>query len=149
MEHTFLFSQGRWTVRGLLSDAGNKILPVEGEIIIKHKERAWYNKGTLKLLVPGGKPECFENLYEIVPFAPLCDQSTWLSHNPTMGTLRGSIAVIYDAIVMYYSCGPYSGAEFVIKQSEDFYQCRGYSMKDGRKLSSWSTELIWEPPSGL
>ena len=140
--HTFLFQEGLWAAKGEYVDEAMNRGSLEGETKVIHGPDVWLNEGRMTLRM-GGKTVEIENLYRIVPFAEGSDFTSWESVNPSLGTLRGNYIIIGEAILS--SCTStdvrYTGAEFLLQESEDRYINRGTLFSSSGKISSWSLIL--------
>jgi hypothetical protein len=86
----------------------------------------------------------FQNRYEIQPFFPGRDHTTWRSFNPDLETLVGRFIVVEDSITSPWrsESGLYWGTEFLIQVSAVEYRGRGHAFKGDEKLSSWSVRMV-------
>lgn len=141
MEHTYLFKEGMWMVRGTYFDVHNNKIPVEGKTTVTHPAGAWIKEGYMKLLDGSGHE--IKNRYEITPFKG--DYTNWKSSNPVLGTLHGKYMVVGDTILSTFTSenGEYHGIESNVKVSDNIYKCRGFTFGSSNKLSSWATELVY------
>lgn len=142
MDHTFLFTEGVWTSRGVYYDENNNQLSVEGRSEITHKKKLWINRSSMTL--PGDDPAEISNDYEIAPFVN--DVTGWKSVNPKLGTLIGRFAVIDDSILSLFSSesGEFFGAESLTQINESEYIGKGVLYSAAGKVSSWSVRLTRE-----
>ncbi len=141
MHHTFLFKEGLWLAKGYFIDHKNIITPMEGEAKIIHSGDIWINEGKMKLM--DDKKIEIENHYEIVPFAPGKDYTTYTILNPSLGKMKGKFVVVGDSILSSYNslCGHYSGMEYLQRINDTSYRNKGALFQDDQKLSSWVVEL--------
>lgn len=141
MNHTYLFKEGLWTAKGIYIDEGGHDIPVEGESEISHVDEIWVNETCMRMF--GDSPLEFQNRYEIVPFAPDKDFTSWTSSSPTLGFFLGRFIVVDDSILSFYQSknGEYSGTEYLRKIDEALYWNRGAFMTNDKKLSSWVVKL--------
>ncbi len=140
MEHTYIFSEGSWVAHGTYFGMDGKPVPLEGISRIIHSATLWRNDSTMKILQPS--PVEYLNVYEIQPFHDK-DWTTWRSHHPALGYLKGKFMVVGECILSGYSSenGLYSGTETLIQISPSQYRSWGMSFKSGEKLSSWMSIL--------
>ncbi|MGC9324175.1 MAG: hypothetical protein ACP5G0_05420 [Desulfomonilia bacterium] len=146
MTHTFLLSEGTWSARGFFLDTEGVRNPVEGQVATTHTEDQWIHEGAMRVLA--FPPVEISNRYEIVPFQEGSDITQWTSLNPALGEITGTFSLVDDSILsVYHSAdGTYTGAEYLKKITPDVYQNRGMLMSSGRRISSWSVELIRTKP---
>lgn len=142
--HTFLFNEGLWEASGTYYDAQGNRLSNEGQTVITHGPDLWISEGSMKII--GENPMEFHNRYEIIPFAPGFDFTTWRSFNPDLETLHGHYVIVEDAIISPWQSetGEFWGTEFLVQVSETVYRGRGYAFRQGQKLSSWAVQLIYK-----
>jgi hypothetical protein len=142
--HTYLFREGLWTARGVYYDAERVEKICEGESRISHQPEVWINDGYLRIM--SDPPQEFTNKYEVVPFEPGSDVTTWKSVNPNLDDLRGLFVVVYDSINSPWESqnGEYWGNEFLVQVTENVYRNRGFAFHRDRKLSSWAVELTYK-----
>lgn len=141
VRHTFLLDEGEWDAHGhYWSDLGVEFV-VEGHTSITHGRMHWASDGFMRLVLPD--PVEFRNRYEIEPFQPGVDWTSWVSHDPAVGTLRGTFMLVDDCILSSYSSddGCHTGTEAIVRVEECLYHARGFAFASGRKLSSWSVVL--------
>lgn len=141
MRHTYLFEEGKWIATGVYSDGKGEIVQVEGQTIITHKDEAWINDGSMKVLTD--TPVEFFNRYEITPFACGSEMTDWRSFNPALGELKGKFMIVQDSIMSKYASadGQYTGFEYLKKIDDSTYENRGLALKNDEKLSSWAVQL--------
>jgi hypothetical protein len=89
------------------------------------------------------EPTDFHSDYEIIPFLPGRDDTTWQSLNPAMGNLLGRFIVIDDSIISFFKSedGRFTGAEYLLKMDDTTYRNRGVLFEGDRKGSSWIAEM--------
>ena len=140
-DHTFLFREGLWAVRGYYSDQGESRFPVRGEIRITQEKNVWISDGLLLVLATPASKIC--NRYEIIPFKKGRDYTSWKSVNPALGDLVGRFVVFDDSIISNYTSKNYefSGNEFFLRVDSKHYWNRGVLFQGDHKLSSWGLEL--------
>ena len=141
MKHTYLFQEGLWVAKGVYIDERGNDSSVEGEARISHVDDMWVNEAWMKML--GHDPLVFQNRYEIIPFDPGRDFTSWASSSPTLGTFLGMFIVVEDSILSTYRSKDrkYSGTEYLRKIDDVLYWNRGALMDSDKKLSSWVIEL--------
>jgi hypothetical protein len=141
LRHTFLFRPALWESRGWFYDNAGNRLPCEGQTVITHESDIWINEGSMKVIGP--QPMEFTNRYEIAPFKPGLDFTTWQSFNPDLESLSGHFVIVEDAILSPYKSesGQFWGNEFMVQVSEREYRGRGYVFQGDQKLSSWAIQL--------
>jgi hypothetical protein len=141
MRHTYLFREGVWKAKGFYFDEKGDSVPIEGTSRITHTRNRWINESHMRLLANEGFK--FQNRYELVPFPPNGDFTTWSSANPLLGQLFGKLILVEDSILSVYQTedGKYSGLEYLEKVNKTFYRNRGALVGGEKKLSSWSVEL--------
>ncbi len=139
--HTFLLQEGEWDATGAYWTDQGAEFSVEGHTSITHGRMHWVNNGYMRLLLT--EPVEFQNRYQIQPFADGSDWTTWTSHNPTLGVLRGTFMVVDDCILSSYTSedGRHSGMETMLLIDPCTYRCWGFTFSAGRKLSSWAVVL--------
>jgi len=136
--HTYLFEEGLWAARGGYVDEAMNRAALEGETRVTHRPGEWLNEGRMRIALDGG-PVIIENRYRIVPFAAGADFTSWESHNPALGTLRGHFIVVGNAILS--ACASldrrYNGMEFLLQETPDRYLNRGALFSPEGRISSW------------
>lgn len=136
--HTFLFEEGLWAAGGEYVDEAMRRAAFEGETRVTHRPGEWLNEGRMRIALDGG-PVIIENRYRIVPFAAGADFTSWESHNPALGTLRGHFIVVGNAILS--ACASldrrYNGMEFLLQETPDRYLNRGALFSPEGRISSW------------
>lgn len=136
--HTYLFEEGLWAARGEYVDEAMNRAALEGETRVAHRPGEWLNEGRMRIALDGG-PVIIENRYRIVPFAGGADFTSWESHNPALGTLRGHFIVVGNAILS--ACASldrrYNGMEFLLQETPDRYLNRGALFSPEGRISSW------------
>ena len=136
--HTYLFEEGLWAARGEYVDEAMNRAALEGETRVAHRPGEWLNEGRMRIALDGG-PVIIENRYRIVPFAAGADFTSWESHNPALGTLRGHFIVVGNAILS--ACASldrrYNGMEFLLQETPDRYLNRGALFSPKGRISSW------------
>ncbi len=140
-DHTFLFCEGLWVAEGLCTDQYGESRPCTGKTRITHAETAWALEGVMTL--PGDPAQEFRNQYEVAPFEPNEDSTTWRSVNPAIGLLHGVFAVVGDSILSRFisACGNFIGVEAMRLVSPTEYTVRGALFYRDERLSSWAMEL--------
>lgn len=140
-KHTYLLKEGTWEANGKYTDHLDREFEVLSESKILHLEDHWVLEGYMELLVEDS--EKLLNAYNITPIKKGEDQVAWTVKNPSLGTLSGKFLIVGDTIMSVYNSedGTYSGFEVLTYQSPDEYLQKGYSMYDGKKLSSWEAKL--------
>ncbi|MBF0529013.1 MAG: hypothetical protein HQK55_07045 [Deltaproteobacteria bacterium] len=139
--HTFLFDPCLWETDGVYYDANGQRLLCEGRTVITHQPDSWTNEGTLRLMTD--PPLELHNRYDIVPFAPGLDMTTWTSFNPEIEILHGRFIIVEDAIISPWksTSGEFWGTEFLVQVSETEYRGRGCAFKGEFKLAGWAIRL--------
>lgn len=140
MEHTYFFQTADWTACGTYYDAEGQTFPLSGAVQIEHSAAKWTLDGWLE--VQSGPAVRFTNCYEITS-SDLPDTLCWQSHNPALGTLRGTFEVVGPCIVSAYRSadGWYSGTETLRRVDADTYENVGVSFADGKRMSAWTARL--------
>ncbi|MCK9616749.1 MAG: hypothetical protein M0R21_02835 [Lentimicrobiaceae bacterium] len=141
--HTFLFRERIWSINGLFytNDSGAGGTPCDGMIKITHKPNIWLNEGILKIHSEIAWEHV--NFFEIIPFQPGYDFSTFQSMNTIMGNLHGKIMVIQNAIITSFSSenSIFTGVETLVKIDNENYNDYGYVFMEDKKLGSWAISL--------
>ena len=145
MHHTYLFHEGLWIVSGYYFDKTNRLIPMGGETRITHQENLWLVQSSMRIILED--PTSFHSDYEIVPFLPGRDYTTWQSFNPAMGKLLGRFAVVDDSIISFFQSedGQFTGTEYWLKGDDTLYKNRGVLFERDQKGSSWIAELRKAP----
>ncbi|MEW6265293.1 MAG: hypothetical protein AB1641_19620 [Thermodesulfobacteriota bacterium] len=140
--HTFLFEPALWEARGVYYDAQGRRCPCEGRTLITHEPDLWINDGSMKILAE--QPQEFHNRYEVVPFAPGRDHTTWRSYNPDLAIILGRFIIVEDAFISPWQSedGGFWGTEFLVQVGLREYRSRGYAFKGEQKLSAWAVQLL-------
>ncbi|ADE15939.1 conserved hypothetical protein [Nitrosococcus halophilus Nc 4] len=141
MRHTFLFEPAVWEAEGTFFDATGHALRLEGETQVTHTARGWRNEGRMRVL--SEPPLVIENRYDIIPFAPGRDTTSWVSVNPVLGKLSGRFVLVGEMILSLFESkkGEHKGMEVLVKQNDESYLGRGALLARGGKVSSWSITL--------
>ncbi|WP_240761406.1 hypothetical protein [Nitrosococcus wardiae] len=141
MRHTFLFESAVWEAAGTFFDATGHALQLEGETRVTHTTRGWRNEGRMRVL--SEPPLVIENRYDIIPFAPGRDTTSWVSVNPVLGKLSGRFVLVGEMILSLFESekGEHKGMEVLVKQNDESYLGRGALLARGGKVSSWSITL--------
>ena len=140
MEHTYFYMPLTWNASGTYYDATGNRFSLKGQVTIVHEKDQWTLDGFLEVAFP--QPARFTNCYSIQP-GPDPLTLTWKSYNPALGTLQGALEVVGDSILSHYISqdGVYSGYETLIQYDKYTYYNVGLSMKNGKKMSSWTAIL--------
>ena len=148
VKHSFLFEEAAWKAEGLYFHADGRAVPAEGRTRITHLPDIWINDGYMRVLVNGGAE--FSNRYEIQPFGPNDEITTWRSRNPALEDLSGQFIIIEETIISPWQSqsGAFHGAEVMIMVAPGEYLSRGYAMHGREKLSSWAVRLLKEEFEG-
>lgn len=141
MKHTFLFEPGAWRATGKFTDESDQDYDIEGRSEITHADGLWLNKSWMRLRTE--PPFSIENTYEIVPFKEGAMMTTWVSHNPAFGELRGTFELEDNNITSRYASEDQKvrGFETVSWLDDDTYKGRGEVYMEGKLISSWSVNL--------
>ncbi len=141
MHHTYLFQEGLWIASGFYFDETNRLIPMGGETRITHQEDLWLIQSSMRIILED--PTTFQSDYEIIPFLPDRDHTTWQSINPAMGKLFGKFVVVDDSIISFFQSedGQFTGTEYLLKADDTTYKNRGVLFEGGQKGSSWVAEL--------
>lgn len=145
MKHTYFYKSLRWKAEGTYYDEAGA-MPLTGGVTIEKTEDRWTLTGFMEVQL--AQPVRFTNDYEIKE----TDTETtlrWESHNPALGTLRGTFEIIGDSIISVYRSedGVYSGTETLVQKDEAAYYNAGVSFREGKKMSSWTALLKAEEPA--
>ena len=141
MTHTFLLSPGIWLSRGMLYDANNQPMDIEGRSEIVHQSDLWIHTSQMEVLSNMGASA--RNVYHIRPFAEGKVITMWDSENAALGDFEGRFMLVADSIISQFqtSGGEFSGVEYFKKISDGQYQSRGMVFEHGKLLSSWASDL--------
>lgn len=139
--HTFLFEPARWQATGIFVDPAGLTLPMTGHTIVLHGEEIWSLTG--KIHLTGEATVEIVNDYRIVPFQPGELQTTWTSHNPALGTLKGQFILIDDTILSFFESDDhrFRGTEWLRRLDAENYENRGVLFSGERLLSAWAADL--------
>ncbi|ABA57963.1 hypothetical protein Noc_1477 [Nitrosococcus oceani ATCC 19707] len=139
--HTFLFEPAVWEAEGTFFDAAGHALRLEGEMQVTHATRGWHSEGRMRVL--SEPPLVIENRYDIIPFAPGRDTTSWISMNPVLGKLSGRFVLVGEMILSLFESkmGEHKGMEVLVKQDDGCYLGRGTVLARGGKVSSWAITL--------
>ena len=139
--HTFLFEPAVWGAEGTFFDAAGQAVPLVGETRVTHTEKGWRNEGRVRVLT--NPPLIIENRYNIIPFTPGRDTTSWVSVNPALGQLSGRFILVGESILSLFEskAGEHKGGEVLIKESDESYRGRGALLARGGKVSSWLLTL--------
>lgn len=141
MHHTFLFEEAVWQASGQFLDGVGNPAPLAGETRITHADSMWINDSWMQ--IGGEAGPRFESRYEVTPFAPGALQTTWTSHNPQMGDMAGTFAIVVDALISSFRIpnGKHYGSEILLIIKPDLYLNRGAMFEGDVRLSSWAVQL--------
>jgi len=141
MKHTFLFEQGTWRASGKFTNESDDDYDIEGRSEVLHEEGMWLNRSWMRLRTE--PPFSIENVYEIVPFKEDAMMTTWTSHNPAFGELRGTFELEDNTITSRYASDDQKvrGFETVTMLDEQTYRGRGEVYIEGKLTSSWNITL--------
>ncbi|MFC1591303.1 hypothetical protein ACFL43_02140 [Thermodesulfobacteriota bacterium] len=142
MRHTYLLVEAAWEAHGRYwDDTGQEIL-LSGTAVISHQEELWRNHSTMQLALETAVE--FESNYEITPMLPGEHCARWSSHNPTLGHMLGTFALVGDSIISSYTSdsGEYSGCEYFLQMNEHIYKVAGVLFHGAERLSSWEATLV-------
>ena len=141
MHHTYLFQEGLWIASGFYFDETNHLIPMGGETRITHQENLWLIESSMKIILED--PTSFQSHYEIIPFLPDRDDTSWQSLNPAMGKLLGTFVVVDDSILSFFQSEDkrFTGTEYWLKMDDATYKNRGVLFEGDQKGSSWVAEL--------
>lgn len=139
--HSFLLEPARWQAEGVFIDPERQTLPMSGQTIILHGEEIWSLTG--KLHLTGENPVEIVNDYRIVPFASGELQTTWTSHHPALGSLKGRFVIVNDTILSTFESDDhlFRGTEWLRRIDGEHYENRGVIFRGERLLSAWAAEL--------
>lgn len=141
VNHSFLFKEAIWSIKGIFNCSENKDTPCEGMLKITHKPHVWLNEGMLKILADIAWEHY--NFYEIVPIEPGKDITTFKSMSPIMGNINGRLMIVDNAILTNFTSenGTFSGIEMILKNDEENYTGYGYILMGESKIGSWTLNL--------
>jgi hypothetical protein len=88
-------------------------------------------------------PTEFHSDYDVIPFLPDRDYTTWQSLNPAIGKLLGKFIVVDDSIFSFFQSedARFTGTEYLLKVDDTTYRNRGVLFEADQKGSSWFAEL--------
>jgi hypothetical protein len=112
-----------------------------GHTVILHSEGIWSLTGKIRLT--GEETVEIVNDYRIIPFPPGELQTTWTSHNPALGILKGRFVVISDTILSSFESDDrqFRGTEWLRRLDADNYENRGVLFAGEKLLSAWAADL--------
>ena len=141
MNHTYLFEQASWKVRGYYIGESGQLIEAEGKSIITHQREIWVIQGVMRLHTEGDSE--IGNIYEVVSFKQGADNTSWSSMNDALGRIEGRFILIDDTILSVFQTtnGRYRGTEYLRQLSDHQYVSKGVLLKGLAKLSSWSVNL--------
>lgn len=141
-KHTFLFEEALWCVSGYYLDAHQNRSEVAGHIAVSHQDGLWLSRSSLT------KQADDEPLYEtenrITPFGHGSLSTRWSSDNSLVGPLTGNFVIVKDSILSL-SISPdndHMGTEYLLRVLAGEYISRGALFEQGKRLVSWSVELL-------
>lgn len=140
--HSFLFAEDTWRAEGRSVLRDGTWRPASGVTTIRHDPEEWVIEGEM-VVESGEGEERIENVYRVRPFSEEDGFTTWTSHNPALGELRGSFSVVGETILSVYegSGGRGSGTECIRRLTRDVYEARGTLTEGGERISAWSLTL--------
>lgn len=124
-------------------DGENREFPLKGDCEIRHFPEIWINESSMIVDIGQGNRTLINNIYEVEPFQSEADTAPWKSENPELGQLLGTFTVIGDSIISVYESKDrvFSGAEFLLKLSDEQYLNRGFFKQGPVRIASWSVTL--------
>ena len=144
MQHTYPFQPGSWRATGTFFDSSGSPHALFGETEIRHREDRWIIHGRMEL----GSAESagFVNLYDVVPFEPNGDHTTWTSSHPALGRLAGTFCVVGDSLLSQWqsSSERFRGSEVSRRVDAWTYHVRGAMFERDRRTASWELHLARE-----
>ena len=141
MSHAFLLTEGFWVGEGEYYDEYGNVYSAVIQSETTNREGVWINDWILKVFFD--EPVAIANRYEIEPFSPGKNSTSWKASNRILGNLRGCLVVFGDSILSLFRSedGRYSGTEWLQMVGEETYRSRRVLLDGGRVFSSWSVEL--------
>lgn len=139
MNHAFLIQEGVWNTEGKYIDAGGKAFASKGRLRVVHGRGVWALQSALAVDYPD-RPLEYLNRYEMIPLGPGASSTSWTSDNSALGRLKGLLSFVDDSIISEFRSedGRSRGTEFMVGEPGGIYRNRGYILRDGEMLSSWS-----------
>ena len=139
--HTFLYVEARWLARGVYLNASGKRFAATGETRVSHGTDGWIGDGHIRL--EGVTPLDLRNRYDIVPFPPGSEVTTWSASEPGVGRIQGRFAVVGDTILSTWRSedGTHTGVESLTRLSDRRYRARGAAFRGDQRLAAWRIEL--------
>ena len=143
MRHTFLLKEGIWVAQGKFIDEAGQMIPLKGEMRIKHGRRFWSNDTVILLLREGNSSLQLTRHYTIRPFAAARHYTTWHADDPSIGTLIGKYIIIGNSIIStaVSEDSRYISTEVVTIEDAGIYKYRGFLFKKEERVSTWWGKL--------
>jgi hypothetical protein len=141
IEHTYLFEEARWRVRGQFFGEDGSTIDITGESRVTHEPLVWRIDGLTRLALPSLE---FREPYEVDPPATPGSPIWWRSPNSRLGLLLGCFVVVDDTILSRFesASGNHRGVESLRRLERGLYEARGALLEGERRVSSWSVELV-------
>ena len=141
MSHTYLLAEGFWVGEGEYYDRHGNVYSAVIQSETTNREGVWINDWILKIFFD--EPVAIANRYEIEPFGPGKNSTSWKAANRILGNLSGRLVVVGDSILSLFRSedGRYSGTEWLQMVGEGTYRSRRVLLDCDRVFSSWSMEL--------
>ena len=140
-KHQFLLEPGAWLASGHFWDANNMPSEAVGEAVIVHDGAGWVHDDVLR--VDSDPPLVWRNRYNVKPLEPGERTTTWISDNPDIGPLYGTLMFMGNVIVSIFTSadGEYTGTEYLTLEPDGRYVAQGALQKNSRVALSWKTTL--------
>ena len=142
MKHPFLFEPAAWTARGSFFDDKGQRITASGQTTVRHSDTQWLIEGAMD--IHSDPMVRYTSRYEMIPVAEDALATPWQSHNPALGTLKGSLVMVDDCILVQYlsADGMYAGSESLMMIDESTYSVRGALVRSGHRIASWAMALM-------
>ncbi len=142
MKHPFLFEPAAWKAKGSFFDDRGRRLTASGLTTVEHSNTIWVIDGVMD--IHSDPMVRYTSRYEMIPVAEESLGTPWQSHSPALGTLKGSLAMVDDCILVQYlsADGMYAGSESMMMIDENTYSVRGALVRSGQRLASWAVALV-------
>jgi hypothetical protein len=138
-QHTFLFEEARWSVRGFSRDEHGAERPCTGRTEVVHERDRWLVDTALT--IDARPPSTLASRYEVQP--PSVDDPglRFVMRNPMLGELRGTFALAGDTLLSHADDGGTVHSLEALRLTRTGYDVRGALLVAGRVVSSWTLSM--------
>lgn len=141
--HSYLYQPGLWDVAGIYYDENNNAYPQKGTVLVSHEPDLWIIE--TKIILTTEQTQTMASRYEIQPPAEGASFTEWKSETGGPEPVFGLFVVVGDTIMSPWQSrsGAYWGQEVLTRVDDNDYQGRGFAFLENKKVSAWSTSLMF------